>query len=448
MKIFNKLKYKNIVAFILAFSFLFVSFFIFPRNVLAFSQNEYGYILISGFTTGGGANNFKPIEGGLSMDEEPDKMLICLYKGESFTDKNGTYFRYYVLSNMSTFVFNWHVGVNPGRFAVSYIDMYSIESSYIYIFSDKAAAQNFLDTHDPSEAENLDDVRDNESYFDENIPTPSKAYISKQNHDELVYNIEFDSVTYVENGQSYQIYYDVDLYQYYIYDYQFYIKDGNQRHRSVYDDSTDSIFYKTFNLLTVSSMYELSKNSSGTFLNQFGNECYDPDNIPIVRHDLEAQLSSTYVQSVRKFGSYSMDGNLFKGLGWACVYDCAQLRVQPYCVINGVKVYGKARIITKFISDSTQSSVEVRPTDPDRPQDDDEVEDDVIIDDDGDDIINPPSDDDVTLDITDFPKLLKSINQFFVMLRPFLSAVPASIWTLLGLALTVSIALSILNYSH
>lgn len=161
-------------------------------------QNEYGYLLISGFTTGTYWNGYAPISGGLSMDFSPDIEKICLYKDGNGSNDGGTWTRYRVASSYeeieANYVYNWHFGSDPGRFAVSDIVMHEITKSYVYIFNTGSEASQYLSGNlDAKNALNYEDVQEsleaNRSYsYDGTYPYFDKSSMVVNKNNTVTYN--------------------------------------------------------------------------------------------------------------------------------------------------------------------------------------------------------------------------------------------------------------------
>lgn len=421
------------------------------KNVSAWESNDYGYLLISGYTTGGGKNNNKPIAGGLSRDDLPDVKSICLYMGETFTDDNGTYRRYYILSNLTGNTYNWHLGVAPGRFAVSYMDMYTVNNSYIYIFSDKSAAQKYLEDGDASGAENYDDILIDDGDYDVNIPTADKVYVSGQSASKLNYNVEFSQSSYDYNGVSYPLYYESEVRHYYtlMFDKDYVAKrftpssllDSNR-----FIDCQDLMSgYKNFTKYSVIGATVTDSQNAYSLL--CAGNVYIAPGLTYKNKDSSVSVGTDYnVLDIRNFYD-ELPCNKVMGNSCGVRYIASQIRIQSYIVLDdGSKLYGNAHICTKFLFDSHSKDSVVNPVDPDKPKDDDNDDGSEDLDDDGEVTIpDNPTDD---IDLSDLPGLIRSVGGFFTALKPFLAGVPSSIWSLLGLALTIAIVCAILRYSH
>lgn len=158
-------------------------------------QNEYGYLLISGFTTGTYWNGYVPISGGLSMDFSPDIEKICLYKDGNGSNDGGAWTRYRVASAYekieANYVYNWHFGSDPGRFAVSDIVMHEITKSYVYIFNTGSEASQYLSGNlDPSNALNYDDLQAQKevlSGIDDSLPYFDKSVMQLNQNNSVTY---------------------------------------------------------------------------------------------------------------------------------------------------------------------------------------------------------------------------------------------------------------------
>lgn len=415
----------------------------------AFVSNDYGFVLISGFTTGGGQNGGMPIAGGLSMDFQPDITKVCLYLDGGGTNDGGAWTRYRVFSSyeniQANYIYNWHYGNVPGRFAVSMIEMHDITKSYVYIFSSRSDAESYISgKSDAANAINYEEIQSVNAIYDSSISAPSKLYIDA---------LSASSVTSVweYSGNSYEgLQYEVQVENYYAAQSFAYAILGGYSGSSADQSFKLNGYINSLNQLTCEHTVEgYLKNPSGGL----DEEILVSGIIDKSSGDMHS--INTYISIPVDYSDQFVSSGIpfFQGATNAKhpVYLGSQVTVIPYRVIDGVRYKGNTVVCRRFVNPALNALVGSTFTE-------------IGSDSNGNSYINRTENVDITgestsgsIGIGDTGTFFSFLNQLMDMLvnqgallgvfNNLLSSVPAYIWVLIGFSIVVGIVAMIVKFA-